>query len=560
MNKSWWQQFEGQTIDNTYRMVRLLGTGGFGGVFLSDHVVEGTLVRHVAVKLVVADADQMQRQLAELVTATTLRHPSLLSCFHAGSTTFANMRLLYLVMELADEGLETRLEKGVLRTSEVLELTRNLVQGLAYLHERRIVHRDVKPANVLKVEGAWKLSDFGTVRQSSDTTSRTNMIIGSMTYMPPESFDGVVSPAWDMWSLGVLLLRALTGQPAYAETSEHQLMRAILDKEPAIPSNLPGSFSDIVRGCLVKDYRRRWNTAKVVSALEPRLPEKELVPTLAEAQLKPPAEPARSEGPEPVSRAELLFQAVSSPSPARIRSTRFWIIVAATSVCALVLAVVAVYRLTSHNEPTNTLAPPSESKTPPNVKTSTAEKTGPAPANMVYNKEAIRQGILTYLSQRPELSKMDVTVSKVTYDHDKADATADLRAKNSPSGLDIDYVLDLKGDKWVVRTSQQRQKASSTTPDTKPTSGPSSPAQRQRQVADQAEYDLYDSILKDTNARTRLDKLNTWNVRYPNSAFANERQKLIVTTTEELRRLSDSGGGSSSKSPSTEASVTPATV
>ncbi len=269
MNKSWWQQFEGRTIENKYVLQRLLGAGGFGAVLEAEHVVEGTFVRRVAVKLIVSDEEQMQRQLVELVAASTLRHPSLLTCFDAGATTFENLKLLYLVMELADDGLQARLANGnAFPAPDALRLTKSLAGGLAYLHELKRVHRDVKPANVLRVEDTWKLSDFGSIREASDTTSHTGLILGTMEYMPPESFDGIVSPAWDMWSLGVLVLRMLTGRSAYPEASGQQLMRAILDKEPAIPVNLPAPFGDIIRGCLVKDHRVRCDAQRVVAMIE----------------------------------------------------------------------------------------------------------------------------------------------------------------------------------------------------------------------------------------------------------------------------------------------------
>jgi hypothetical protein len=84
MNIALWKQFEGRYLENTYRLTRILGVGGFGGVFLADHVVENRFIRHVAVKLIPSDPDQMQLQLNELVSATTLQHPHLLQCFHAG--------------------------------------------------------------------------------------------------------------------------------------------------------------------------------------------------------------------------------------------------------------------------------------------------------------------------------------------------------------------------------------------------------------------------------------------------------------------------------------------
>src|SRR5258708_1765946 len=107
MNAALWSQFEGQSIEGTYRLNRLIGVGGFGGVFVADHVVESRIMRQVAVKLIPTEPESMQRQLDELEVATQLHHPHVLRCFHAGSVTLANGKFLYLVMELADATLQS---------------------------------------------------------------------------------------------------------------------------------------------------------------------------------------------------------------------------------------------------------------------------------------------------------------------------------------------------------------------------------------------------------------------------------------------------------------------
>ncbi len=266
-NAALWTQFEGQTIENTYRLTRLIGVGGFAGVFEADHCVEGRILRRVAIKLVLSDTEFIQRQLDELTAATMLHHPNLLGCFHAGSTVLARSRMLYLVMELAGDTLQVRLAQGV-SLAELVAVTTQMTAALAYLHQKRLVHRDLKPANVLYVDGAWKLSDFGTVRQSLSTaTDHTRGVIGTVAYMPPESFEGIVSPAWDTWSLGVLVLEALTGNRPFAETSEHALIAAIMQKTPSIPSGLPEPFDQIVGRCLVRNHRERWNAAQIADML-----------------------------------------------------------------------------------------------------------------------------------------------------------------------------------------------------------------------------------------------------------------------------------------------------
>jgi tetratricopeptide (TPR) repeat protein len=136
------------------------------------------------------------------------------------------------------------------------------------LHRQNIVHRDLKPANVMRVGDAWKLSDFGTVRQSAgDVTSRTGVVMGTWTYMPPESFSGVVSPAWDLWSLGVLLFQCVAGQVPFAPIADQESFAAIQHQEPVLPAGTGQRYGDIIRGCLAKDYRARWSARQVTAAL-----------------------------------------------------------------------------------------------------------------------------------------------------------------------------------------------------------------------------------------------------------------------------------------------------
>jgi serine/threonine protein kinase len=220
-----WGPFEGLSIEDTYRLKGLIGAGGFAGVFYADHVVEDRTLRHVAVKLIFADAKTIERQLDELVAATMLQHSNILRCFHAGSAMLGRSKLLYLVMEIAEGSLESRLEHGVLPLLEVTVLTEQTASALVYLHQLNLVHRDLKAGNILRVGGVWKLADFGTVRQP---TSDTRNLTGTIWYMPPESFDGVVSPAWDSWPLGVLVLKSLTGKWPFAAATENELVAAIM--------------------------------------------------------------------------------------------------------------------------------------------------------------------------------------------------------------------------------------------------------------------------------------------------------------------------------------------
>jgi hypothetical protein len=88
-----------------------------------------------------------------------------------------------------------------------------------------------------------------------------------MRYMPPESFDGMVSPAWDVWSLGILVMEALTGQKPFEATSQQQVIRLILTQEPIIPKGLPLPYDEVIRHCLIKDHHTRWSAEQVLEVV-----------------------------------------------------------------------------------------------------------------------------------------------------------------------------------------------------------------------------------------------------------------------------------------------------
>lgn len=275
MNSVLWRVCEGLVIEGKYHLQRLLGTGSYGGVFLADEVVADRLIRQVAVKLIEPDPRRSDRQMQELIAATNLDHPFLLRCFTPGICELNNLPLLYLVTELAEETLQHRLEGGPLPLPEAYDTLHRIASALAYLHEqpRPLVHRDIKPANVMSIGGRWKLGDFGLLRAvDSAQGTRTGTIVGTAAYAPPESYEGIVSPAWDVWSLGALMQETLTGCLPFSAETPHQLMIAVSSQEPALPADLPAPYVEIIRGCLTKDPGARWTAAQVLEALEAAVP------------------------------------------------------------------------------------------------------------------------------------------------------------------------------------------------------------------------------------------------------------------------------------------------
>jgi len=270
--QSSWREYEGQILEGKYYLQRLLGVGSYGSVYLAHEVVADRLIRQVAVKLIATDSQSQEAQLQEMIAATNLDHPALLRCYTPGLCQVAGQEMLYLVTELAEETLEDRLSQGPLSEAEAREVVFWIGSALRYLHEqpRPLVHRDLKPANVFRHGGGWKLGDFGLLYVADDRPAGDeSAALGTAAYAAPESYAGVVSPAWDAWSLGVLLVEALTGRLPFAGETAHQLMIRVSSQEPSLPPDLPEPLNQIALGCLIKDPRARWTMRQVLEALTP---------------------------------------------------------------------------------------------------------------------------------------------------------------------------------------------------------------------------------------------------------------------------------------------------
>ena len=165
-------------------------------------MIADRIIQTVAIKIVIVDLDQLDQQLAELQLAVRLRHPHLINGITCEQGDVNGDLCIGLVMELADDSLESYLKvnKPPLTVELVSNLVQHLAKGLAYIHGQGIIHRDLKPANILLVGENCKLADFGIARSLQDGTSTyTTKQLGSPAYMSPESYYGKISPAWDLW-------------------------------------------------------------------------------------------------------------------------------------------------------------------------------------------------------------------------------------------------------------------------------------------------------------------------------------------------------------------------
>ncbi len=259
------KMLEGQQI-GPYRLNKFLGAGGFGGVFHASEMVRNTSVKEVAIKVIPESSDD---KLIELTNSRKLEHPNLIKSYAVGEFTFLNTEMLYLVMELAQGSLENHIAKGSLSADEIKNITAQVAQGLNYLHRQNKVHRDLKPGNILKVNQQYKLADFGLIRTLNNKShTQTVHNTGTIIYMPPEAFRGDISSAWDLWSLGIMLIQMTTNQFPYKFNNDNnQLMVKVINCELQIPS-LPKEFKPIIEGCLQKDRKQRWTAQQVLNALQ----------------------------------------------------------------------------------------------------------------------------------------------------------------------------------------------------------------------------------------------------------------------------------------------------
>lgn len=211
------------------------------------------------------DADLQAAQLRELRTVMNLSHPYLLTCFTWEQAEINGMDFFGLVMELATGDLEKYLDqRGALPETEVMAMLTGWADALHYLHSQNpvIVHRDLKPANILRVGNCWKVGDLGIAREIAGKTKTTQNCAGSPAYMPPDAYEGKISPAFDLWSLGVILVNLLTDELPFMGTP-YELQAAVMGKPPRITKSINSPLKEIIDGCLQKERAQRWTAQRV---------------------------------------------------------------------------------------------------------------------------------------------------------------------------------------------------------------------------------------------------------------------------------------------------------
>jgi TonB family protein len=242
-----WAQWEGRVINGEFPLQRFLGGSDRSGVFLTEFAARD--LPRAALKLIPAIPTLKEMQLAHWATAAALHHPHLIQLLESGRCQLGGLEFLFVVMPYAEQTLSQILPRRALTPDEVRDMLHPLLDTLAFLHDRHLVHGQLKPANILVVDDQLKLAS-DSIRPAGDAAAG---IASPSLYDPPEAVEGGFSAAGDIWSLGMTLIEALTQQ---APTG-------------SLPHTVSTMFASMVRQCVNPNPALRPTVADLQAQLDP---------------------------------------------------------------------------------------------------------------------------------------------------------------------------------------------------------------------------------------------------------------------------------------------------
>ena len=259
---------KGQKINDRYEIIKTIGEGGMANVYLANDTI---LDRKVAIKVLRGnlsnDEKFIRRFKREALSVSNLSHPNIVEVYDVGEED-GNY---YIVMEYIEgKTLKQLLQKrGALTLNEVIDIMTQLTDGLAHAHEAYIIHRDIKPQNIMiEDNGLVKITDFGIAMALNSTQlTQTNSVMGSVHYLPPEQANGKGSTVKsDIYSLGILMYELLTGSvPFKGDTAVEIALKHMKEKIPSIRKQnptIPQSVENIVLKATAKNPKNRYDNVR----------------------------------------------------------------------------------------------------------------------------------------------------------------------------------------------------------------------------------------------------------------------------------------------------------
>ncbi|GIG65232.1 serine/threonine protein kinase [Phytomonospora endophytica] len=269
----------GDVLGERYRLTGRVGGGGMGDVWAA---VDLTLGRKVAVKVLLAryadEADFRERFRREARAIASLESPGIVDVYDYDECRLpGGDAVSYLIMQFIEgDPLSRRLGSwGRLHVADAMRLVAQAAEALHVAHEAGIIHRDIKPGNMLvRPDGRLVLVDFGIARDpSAATLTATGAVLGTATYMSPEQASGLrATAASDIYSLGVVAHQALSGEPPFtADTPFVVASMHVRQPPPPLPADIPEPVREFVATCLAKEPSHRWPNAGQMSRAARRL-------------------------------------------------------------------------------------------------------------------------------------------------------------------------------------------------------------------------------------------------------------------------------------------------
>jgi TonB family protein len=333
-NPERWKSWEGRVIEGKFPLRQWLGGSDHSAVFLTEFAEQPA--QRVAIKLIPIEGGHGATQLARLQATRRLSHPHLIRTLDCGLCRIDGIPFAYVLMECADDDLSRILPERPLVTAEVSQLLPPVIDALAYLHRNGFVHGRVKPSNVLASGDQLKLSSdqvAPAVQQDGNHRRRD-------VYDAPETAAGIISPAGDVWSVGVTLVAALTQNVTIAEAASPENRH--------LPETIPQPFRGIVRECLQLDPSRRGSLRGIQEQMQPA------------ASSVPVAHSVPTAHSVPVVRSAPAVRSVSAPveqSPVVDSESRRPLFIAGTLIVVVLGIILAVIHYRAGNTPETAEAP-----------------------------------------------------------------------------------------------------------------------------------------------------------------------------------------------------------